>query len=382
MTAARETTLQALDPLGALAGRPLTVVGAGAAVVVALSLSAAGSRDVSSPLLAVAALAVLAGAGAMLSVLSAAKRAPFTRQGALVVVAGGLLAHILNVAALWERNTLVRDDWGPAALGMLLLCLCPYRPPAEIARLSVGAAAVLALVTLLQQPFFVTSLPLVAYVVIAVVPVLALGLGGAAFAHRVLGRLAAWRERAVRSSAAHAATLQEGIVRSVQQGRVSILNRDVVPFFASITERSELTAEDQRRASEIADAIRSVMVAETERTWLDELLVPVPAGTEQTVWPRVVDDPARLVDAMDFDQRAAVRALVGALTFRGGLDPHAVRALVAGRAGTAEVTMRIAGRTDLEPALAPYVAVMRAVFAELTLTTDPDLTLRFTYDVD
>jgi hypothetical protein len=379
----REATLQSLDPLGALAGRPLTVTGAVASLLVAVPLSLAAWRDVASPVLAVAALLVLAASGLALIVSSAAKRAPFPRSTALAVIAGALLAHILGVASLWERNTLVRDDWGPVAIGVLLLTLCPYRPAAELVRLSVGAALVVGAVTFLQQPFFVTSLPALAYIVISVTPVLALGLAGAIFASVVLRRLAHWRERAVRASEAHAATLQQGIVRSVQQGRVSILNRDVVPFFTALTEGRELTVHHQRRAAEIATAIRSVMVAETERTWLDELLVPAPAGTGTSVWPRAVDDPSRLVDGMDFDQRAALRAFVGALPDRAGVDPREVRVRIRGTPASAVVLLTIRGGDDaLAAALAPYLAVLRAVFDDLILTIDTDLTLRFTYDAD
>lgn len=378
----REATLQALDPLGALAGRPLTMAGAAAALVVAVPLSLAAWRDVTSPTLAVAALVVLAGAGLGLIVSSAAKRAPFPRSTALAVVAGALLAHILGAVALWERNTLVRDDWGPVAIGVLLLTLCPYRPAAELVRLSIGAALVVAVVTFLQQPYFVTNLPTLAYVIISMTPVLALGLGGAIFASVVLRRLASWRQRALRASEAHAATLQQGIVRSVQQGRVSILNRDVVPFFTALTDRQELTADDQREAAAIATAIRAVMIAETERTWLDELLSPAPAGTGSSVWPRAVDDPARLVDGMDFDQRAAVRAFIGVLTGRAGIDPRALRVRVRGAASSTEFLLTVTGGDVPEATLAPYLAVLRAVVDELTLTLDTDLTLRFTYDAD
>ena len=97
----REATLQSLDPLGALAGRPLTVAGAAAALLVAVLLALSAWRDVTSPALAVAALIVLAAAGLGLVISSAAERAPLSQSTASAVVAAGLLAHILAVAALW-----------------------------------------------------------------------------------------------------------------------------------------------------------------------------------------------------------------------------------------------------------------------------------------
>ena len=377
----REGTLQLLDPLGALAGRPLTVLGAvsATAIAVVLTLLHTGEQT-TDPALAVLAVAVSVLACLALVVLSKAERAPLRRRSAVVVVGIALVGNLLAALASWGRNQLVSDDWGPIVLGILLLALSPYRPPAETRALTGIAAAVVAAITILESRFFVTQLPVLIFVAVAVVPVLALGLAGASFADSVLGRLERWRDRAERASRAHAENQEEGIVRSVQQGRVTILNQDVVPLFTELLDGGTLNADHARRARDVAEAIRAVMVAETERSWLDDLLAP-PRGDRSAVWASPVQDPEHRAEGMDFDQRSAVRALVSALSGRLLATDLAVELAAAGN----HTVVRLDCRTALDAApltasLAPYLAVLRAVFDDVAVESDPPaLTLRFTY---
>jgi hypothetical protein len=380
----REATLQSLDPLGALAGRPLTVLAAVGAIVLAVVLTVAHGAEIDNPPVALLAVVVCAAAGAALVAVTRPSRAPVHRRSALLVVGLGFAANILAALSAWGQNSLVRDDWGPAVLGMLLLALCPYRPPLEICVLALVTAAGVAGITVLESRFFTTDLPPLIFVVIAVVPVLALALAGAAFGRTVLTRLEQWRERAEAASRAHAENQQEGIVRSVQQDRVSILNQDVVPLFTAMLEGGRITAEQAGEAARVSHAIRSVMVQETQRTWLDELVAPARTGTESVVWRSPVRDDARLADGMNFDQRAAVRALISALADRS--IAHDVWIDVRPDGSSSVVTLHCA--TDLpEPAahaaLAPYLAVLRVVFDDLAVEfSAPSLTLRFAYVPD
>jgi hypothetical protein len=87
---------------------------------------------------------------------------------------------------------------------------------------------------------------------------------------------------------------------------------------------------------------------------------------------------------MDFDQRSAVRALLSAFSGRIAARDLAVELAPFGTVGTG---VRLACRTDLDAgalhaSLAPYLAVLRAVFDGVVVESDPpDLTLRFTYAV-
>jgi len=372
----RESTLQSLDPLGALAGRPLTVLAGATAMCLAVVLTVLHGPQVANLSLALAALCFAALAATALVYVTAPARAPVTRGSAILVVLFAFIANAVFAGATWGQNALVRDDWGPFVLGILLLALCPYRPPREIAVLAVVVSVPVAVVTIVETRFFVTGAPTSIYVVISIVPILALAFAGAVFAGTVLARIQRWRQRAEKASLEHAETQEEGIVRSVQQSRVSILNREVVPLFTGLLDRGWVTSEDAARAAEVSAAVRSVMVAETERTWLDDLVSPGQLGREKRV-----ADPSRLADRMDFDQRAAVRAVVSAL-----LNRVAVRDLRIELERAGDVCrVLVHGASDLDEAsvattLAPYLAVLRVVFEDTALDTSPhSLTLRFSY---
>ncbi|MCU1570735.1 MAG: hypothetical protein JWR33_1476 [Naasia sp.] len=378
---AREPTLQSLDPLGALAGRPLTALAGIAAITLAVVLTVGYGRQIGSPVVAALAILVCAAACGALVWYSSPRRAPFRRRAAVLVTLAAVAASVLSTVASWGQNSLVRDDWGPVAIGLLLLALSPYRPPLEIQTLALVSAAAVAITTLAESPFFSGDVPPVTFVVVAATPILALALAGSAFSRTVIARIARWRARAETASVAQALNMQGGITRSVQQGRVSLLNRDVVPLFSGLVERSIVTLEDIERATAVSDAIRALMVAETERTWLDELILHPPSGTEAAVWPSVVSDPSHSADAMAFEQRAAVRALVGALGQRLAARNVSVRVT-----GTRRATFELSCSTDvgeshLNAVLAPYLAVLRAVFSDLSVAfARPSLTLRFCYD--
>jgi hypothetical protein len=379
----RILTVQSLDPLGALGGRPLTVLGGLVGIVTAVFLTLAHPEQIANPALAVAALVTAAAACAALIVVSAPRCAPVRRGSTSVIVAIGAAAAMLSALATWGANTIVRDDWSSLVLGLLLLALSPYRPPRDILLLSFAAAALVAGITVLQLPYFSAGLPAPVVVTIAVLPILALAVGGAAFSSTVLAYLTRWRRNATSASAEHADSLQEGITRAVQQGRVLILNQEVVPLFTELVERGSVAPGDSERARTVAAAIRDLMVAETQRSWLDDALGE--HGRPGNVGrPTGVDDKARLLERMDFEQRSALRAFVVALRERAGAAPDDIAVRVLSAAGQNEVLLTCSTRRqDNDRVLAPYVAVLRAVFRRVNVGYSPQhVTVRFNYDAE
>jgi len=379
----RVLTVQSLDPLGALGGRPLTVLGGVVGTVTAVFLTLAHPEQVVHPALAVAALVTVAAASAALVVVSAARWTPVRRTSAAMVVAIGGAAAVLSATATWGANSIVRDDWSSLVLGLLLLALSPYRPPRDILLLALASAALVAVITVVQLPYFSAGLPAPVVVTIAVLPILALAVGGAAFSSAVLAYLTRWRRNATSASAEHADSLQEGITRAVQQGRVLILNQEVVPLFTELVERGSVAPGDGERARSVAAAIRHLMVAETQRSWLDDALSE-PGSPGNAGRPTSVDDRTRLLERMDFEQRSALRAFVVALRERAGVAPSDIAVHVSSAAGQHEVllTCSTTGK-DPDKVLAPYVAVLRAVFRRVNVVYSPQhVTLRFNYDAE
>lgn len=378
----REPTTQQLDPLGGLAARPLILVGCAAAVVYVIVMTVLNSRDIDYPGVAVAGIAIVVAAAAAVAVGSSPLRAPLGRAVHFSAMGLGLIALVLNAVSMWESNASIRDDWGSPALGFLSLTLVPYRPPREIAAVGALAGIFAGFVALLQADALQIPGPPMIFVIIAATPVLAMSWGGAAFASTVIRMLRRWQSRASSAVLALADERKAGLTRSVQQDRVTILNRDVVPFFEGLLERADLLDADRARAAEIADSIRRVMVAEVDRSWLD-LVVEQAAGASGA-GGSFVADPGHLAAAMSTDQRTALRAAIVAIFEHPEFDRRgfAVRLVHEGQDCAATIRARFTTsewgiRTDL----APYLAVLRVVFAQLRADFSPSaLTVRFSYD--
>ncbi|KQR64916.1 hypothetical protein [Frigoribacterium sp. Leaf172] len=375
----RERTPQQVDPLGALSAGPLTLLASVAAGVYAVVLTTVSRDDVVSWPVAVGALAALMAAGVILVVVSRPSRAPFRRR--YVVVMTVLLAGsaVLSGASTAGHNSLVRDDWVPVAIGVLVLGLAPYRPGREIAIVGVALAVVVGGVIAAEGPSFAAGLPTGLYVVVAVTPVLALSLAGATFSSTFVALVDRWVERAVTYRRESTDGLRASIARSVQQDRVTILNRDVVPFFTRLIESGEVTADDGARARTIAETLRGTMVAEADRSWLEHLLTASSVAVRGTV-----DDPAHIAGEMADDHRTALRALIVAFADTGVVDASDIRLVLRAEEARVDVRLTVATRVSdltIRHRLAPYFAVLRVVYDDLVVdVTPPHLTLRFSYD--
>lgn len=378
----RDRTLQRADPLGALAGRQLILTAAVAVIAFAVVLTVAAASDVVNWPLAVVAVLLVSVASAYLIVFTHPRFGSLGRLATVVVLVFGQLAHLAEVVSLWGNPPGVAT-WGPYTLALLLLALVPYRPIGEIVVSSIAVAIWVLVVTLVQEAAAsadgVPGLP----AIIAVTPVIALPLGGAAFVGRVLGFLDRWRTGAIAASEADARRQETAITRAVQQTRVSILNRDVVPFYSGLAERGTITDDDIARAGRLAGALRAVMLADTERSWLDELIEPQKYDEGVVVAGRV-DDADGLAGAMNLDQRTALRALIGAVGDLPGSRSETVRVTIT-EAGDLCETVLVSAFTTPTPRLArvlrPYLAVMAAVFAEFSYDfQDEEMTVRFCYD--
>ena len=381
-----ERTRQQLDPVGSTGVAPVAIFLALGAFIYAVFMTVRGEAEISNPVFASLALALLAIAGAIVISGSSPNRAPLTARTHAAAHAIAVLAILCEAVGQWGTNAFIRDDWGPVALGILLVCLGPYRPAKEIAGAGMLSAITIALITYFQVPWLVTAGPPFAFIVAAVTPMLALCFSAAMFSDGVVTSIERWQKRAKAASISLVRELREGIARSVQQDRITILNRDVLPFFSEVLARDTLTAADRNRARIISDAIRQVMVEEVDRSWLESLLEH--AGVELTSRPgaarAIVDDPHRVAPVMSVAQRTAIRALLVVFITIPGFNRDHLR-IVLSRDGnrnygviTAQVPI-----TDhvLRSAFAPFLAVMRAVFTNLEPTFGrSELTLRFSYD--
>ncbi len=376
-----ELTRQQLDPAGSIGASALTATLAIGAVVYALVMTAVFRREISNPLLAGLALVVLAAACLVLILASSPYRAPFTRGTHYIVHAGLLAAIALEVGGQWGADALVTNDWGPICLGVVIVALCPYRPARELAAAGVISAIFIGFLTLLRAEQLFAGTPAFALVAVAITPMLALCFGACVFSAGLVHTIQMWQRRALAATQSLARELRESIARSVQQDRVTILNRDVLPFFGEVLAQESITDDDRDRARRIADSIRGLMVAEFDRSWLENVIEL--AGATGSSAASVID-PDRLASGMTTEQRTAIRALLVVMIDFPGFDGSELRIHLTGSASgcRGRVTAHLdVPDTVLRSTLAPYFAVMRAVFAEFQIDfVQPTLTLRFSYE--
>jgi len=371
-----ERTFQQLDPLGVLIGRPMTYLAAAGIPIYASTMTWLNRFDIDSPLLAVAALAVVAVASAVLVFGSSPLRAPFTLRMHVLVTGAASLAYVLSALSMWQSNAYVRDDWGPVVLGLALLSLSQYRPPKEIASTGLVLALFVGTFTLLQSHSFQTITPDITFALVAMLPILALSLASATFGEFLIEGLVRWRRRAQEAVSSYATQNTGWIARSVQQDRVTILNQEVVPFFAEVLHRGTISDDDRERARRISDAIRVIMVAEVDRTWLDAIVEQV-AGHPS-------DDTDRLAESMTMDQRTATRAAIVAVAQHPAFSARAFDLSISAVDSVCTVSLQATletGDNVLRGQIAPYLAVIRVVFSDVKVEfSSPTLTLRFSYE--
>ncbi|ROP78360.1 hypothetical protein EDF18_1008 [Frigoribacterium sp. PhB107] len=374
---------QQVDPLGALSSRPVTALAAVAAVVYATASTVLTRDEIVMPAAAVGALAALVAAGVVLVLASSPLRAPLTRWSVAGVVALGALAAVLAAVASAGHNSMVRDDWASLAVGLLLVGLAPYRPALDLVAAGLASAVVLTAIVLVEREAFLTDVPVLVFVVVAVTPVLALSLAGASFSAAFTTLVERWIAGASSARQASADEFRSSVARSVQQDRVTILNRDVAPFFGEVVAAGVVTEADVERARRISADLRSTMVAEADRSWLEQVLAD-PA----TRVSGVVVDVGRAAGRMTAAHRTSLRALLVAFGESDAVLPDTVRIEL--EQGLDAEEERVEARISVATAssesavrhrFAPYLAVVRIVFDDLQVDPAPPLlTLRFSYD--
>ncbi len=379
----KERTRQQLDPAGSTGVKVLSNVVAVGAFLFATAATVLHQREIANVLLAVIALLLLGAGVVILIVETNPFRAPFRRAQLMIVLGCALLSYFVYTWATIGGNWYVRDNWGPLVLGVLLLALGPYRPGREIAVTGVVLATFVGLVTVVQLPFFVTDAPPVAFVLVAVTPLLAMCFGCVSYSIGMVSAIESWQRRAGVARSSEVDKSRDGIARSIQQDRVTILGRDVLPFFSELITTGAITEADRIRAREISHSIRNVMVEEADRSWLETAVV-VAGGARQNYEQTVIEDHDRLAAGMTSEQRMAVRALVGALAHEPEFAHDDLRIRITRDGDLCRVVLGAHfGPTDSMPraALSPYFALLRSVFDAFDVEFDhPSLRLRFWYE--
>jgi len=376
----RGVTAQQLDPAGTRGTHLLTVVLASIALVWAVGFSLASLTTGAEPVAALIALVLL---GLASGVVVAATRPGAGALGArshLAIHALVLAGFALAARSTWSTGDFGRDQWVALSLGIILVAVAPYRPSRELVAAGTVSALVMGAVTFSQAVVRESATPPLALAVVTLVGVLALGYGAAMYSSRTIVALLRWHRRADVVAEALADELRVGIARSVQHDRVTILNTDVVPFFRDVLGRDTLTLADAHRARGIALAIRSVMVADADRTWLEAVVQQVGPPDRAAI---DVDDRELLATKMTAHQRTALRAHVVALGDDRRVTEGSSISIASDGARCVGALVVPTQRSDyaMRSRYAPIHAVMRVAFDSVAVQfLYPHLIVRFTYE--
>ena len=380
-----ERTRQQLDPIGSTGVSSITVVLLLLLIVYCAVATLAGEGHIRFPLVALAALLVLV-AGLVVSMRGASPyRAPFRQGRHLTSLAVVLVAAVLAEVSTWQVPVLGWQNWGPVAVGGLLLVLAPFRPAKELITAGIVASAFLGFVVLIEARDSTTDVPAIVVILAQVTPVLALSLAGAAYSRGVTRQIVSWQRKVAETNLEIVDELREGIATSVRRDRITTLDREVIPFFSRVLQTGVVTDADRARAREIAQSIRAIMVAEVDRSWL-EVMIETAGGDgpgRSGAAAAVIHDPDRLAAGMYVEQRTALRALISTLREQQGFtrDDLDISIMADGEINRVEVVARIDVGAVSRSAFVPYLALLRSAFDEVEMDIDPPrLRIRFSYE--
>lgn len=378
------TALQ-LDPLGTVVSRHLSWLAAATALILGVAQAVIGVSLGGQVTVAWAAACAIAAATAVVIFAGQQWFARTDRTARLWIVVLGGLGVVLSHLSIWSLDPALVPNLTPAAFGLLILGLAPFSSARQLIGVSALGAIFIGLLADLQAYAGASVDPPIVFAVIAASAVLGPGIASAVGSSLATTTLRSWQSLAIGASREHALQMRDGIARSVQQERVTLLNLRVLPLLTDLMEQGEVTEAVQERARIMADRLRSAMVAQAERSWLDTFVEQVVGSLVEEQEHAVVRvaDPEHRADLMAATQQTALRAYVEALTALEAFRPEGFR-IDFQRKGAADVVTVAAqlerrvqrghGRLD------PFVAVMKSAFPQSTIKFTPNsVVMRFRY---
>jgi len=299
-------------------------------------------------------------------------RSRFTSRHALVPIAMALIAVALSSFSMRESTVLVQHWWIPLGAGMLLGALAPYSSVKQLASYSavltvaVSAGAWLAFMgPRTVWPPVSTMIIAASAVVIASVATSTFSLVIVSTTQKLLANAGTAEPESLESVSVEAA-------RQVERRTLARLGTRVAPFLQGIADTGLVDEDDRALAGQLARTLRSDLVNQANRSWLDSLAL---YGSMYVV------DPDRRADSMNTVQRSALRGLLLAvmknpttngslfIELRGQMDGSTAVAL------SIDVDLPEGRRTMM---LAPYYLTLQTAVQDLTWDPSREL-LKFQF---
>ena len=373
-------TQQEADPIGAIAAAPAVVIASALAVAASVGLTYWHRAEVNSPAAAMLGILLVVAAGVVASVSAWPSRAPFTAERLWVVVSLAVGAAIAEYVSTLGTELYFYDDYGSLVIGLLILAVAPYCTWMSLLTAGLLASAVLTILAVGAAGDRASDGSVVALVAVNTSAVLALSAAAAGYSYGIVAETLAWQRQANSAALQRDADMRAGIARSVQQSRVSLLGREVLPFLAGVMTADRITVADADRARELAEALRRALKAGIESTWLDDLAASVVVVRGVDVQ---VDDPAGAARELRADQRSTLTALVSWLSNSGRSAAMTVSFRTADHSGVITLIARPGAVPPTRRDLERFLAVARSVGmrAETRVSRD-NVSVEFRYDLE
>ena len=262
----------------------------------------------SEPWLDIIAIALIFGACILVQLWTRPLRKPFTTSQAIVPLLMALAAIALSTVSSVESDVLVQHWWTPLGVGLLLGALSPYSSARDLAvysaLLSVAisiAAAIAFLGPDAPWPPFTTMMIAASGTIVA-------GVASTTFSLVIVTTTQSLIARAETGDASANAAVDElsaEAARQAERRTLARLGTQVAPFLESVAETGVVTEADRTLAGQLARRLRSDLVSQANRTWLESLAL---FGAMYVV------DPQHRAEQLTTVQRAALRGLILAVT--------------------------------------------------------------------
>lgn len=344
-------------------------------VVVALyglvSITAGGQTGF-SPLIQVAALALMVGAGVLVHVGSRPYRGPLGSTVSILVLVLVAIAVLVSAAGLRGSQTVPELWWASLGAALITMSISPF----VSGRVFLPGAVGVSVCTVIGA-LWATGGPgvelTISTALIASSPVLFAIIGGSVLPRVMISDVERWRGLfgGVRLEDARS----EPVLAILERVTAGAWSQRMQPFLESMATAGEVTERDRRRAGALADELRGALVDRDSESWLTSV------ASERPVY---VDDPQRLADTITVDQRSAITALITGLFSDPEAGVFGARVRLAA-AGDDAVAVAVTVSLDLPEGrrttvLAPYYLSVKSVVRRIEWRNGESLEVSF--DVD
>jgi hypothetical protein len=361
-------TPQQIDPLSWFT-RPLVPVAfAVLSVLVGVATSVLQWSLARQPWLDVSAVACIASACLLVQIATRPLRPTFGPRHALAPLALAVGGLALSTLSAIDSDTLVQYWWASIGVGCVLAALAPFSTARQVVGYGTGLTAVTAACGYVAFAAESRVWPGLSVTLIAACGPVVATVATATFCYVVVSRT---RSLLLGAEQPAPDAPSDELARQVERRTLARLGSRVAPFLEGIAEAGEVTAADRALAGQLARQLRSDLVSQVNRTWLDSV----------ALFGRIyVVDPDKLADRMNSAQRTALRALLLSVTTNPAAAAGSLFIELRGEAdGSTAVALSLdfslpEGRRTM--LLAPYYLTLQTTVDSLTWDPSRDL-LRF-----